>query len=677
MKKLFIFLLILLMSKISFALDREKGKLWKQSLIFKKSLLSERDNIPANNNSSILLDYTVKPDSTTYTATQNRSQAFARSAELSDVEDYYVGWYLDFCGQTRNITAYSPSVDADDVVIGRFTLESAFDKEPDTGVTMFLLNPDQITEIEQRLMIVDSGNQINIGDNNNVAIVHNSPRSDDANQDGFVEYEIGDDDNQVYLAIAKPTKTDSINTSTFCVPFSTFAAFADVYISKIGFYLDSVPANTKCRVLLIGRDKLDTRYPLVENVTQTEFNRGSGDAVSVSTYADETTWNLIEMSDPAIARKELNFDLLVSFSDENGNARNIDVPIDASLTDAAQFRKVRDNNIQSASGTSITLDVGASSRDDDYIGMRLYIGAEYRDITDYNGTTKVATVASVYTSTPNPNDNYIIKIAYTLPMITYVYKTTIKGQIQNTHNYRYLDNSNDDEYIKLGTINYVDTTTAETTLQVPVQSSEYLYGWFKIVDEEGTFDINNLIIDFSEFDPFENTDPAPDYTCNRKGATYTFRHIDDSYGWTVEYDAVDRCAITKSADQTISNATWTAIAFDQEKYDTNVMHDNVTNNTRITIKTAGDYRINYHVKHDAMDKTLYETRIKKNGSTIIDGTCDVGFGSKDASVGTLGDHSYLIPFAVNDYIELEFYHDEGTTQDVLSSNTFFECYQIL
>lgn len=140
---------------------------------------------------------------------------------------------------------------------------------------------------------------------------------------------------------------------------------------------------------------------------------------------------------------------------------------------------------------------------------------------------------------------------------------------------------------------------------------------------------------------------------------------------TVKNSEMHRCAIDKSADQSVSATTWTAITFDQEKYDVGGMHDNVTNNTRLTIKEAGDYRIIYHIKHDAMDKTSYESRVKKNGSTVLDGLCDVSVGSKDSSYMTLSSTSYLITFAVNDYVELEFYHDDGATQDILSSNTFF------
>ena len=148
------------------------------------------------------------------------------------------------------------------------------------------------------------------------------------------------------------------------------------------------------------------------------------------------------------------------------------------------------------------------------------------------------------------------------------------------------------------------------------------------------------------------------------------------FSGTVTNSVMHRCAVNKSADQSISSNTWTALTFNQEKYDVGNMHDNSTNNTRITIKEAGEYKINYHIKYESDDEVIFESKIKKNGSTDIDGTCDTEGGSEDASYGTLQNHSFLITFAVDDYLELYFYQDNGGAKDVLSDNTFFEVYRV-
>jgi hypothetical protein len=53
-------------------------------------------------------------------------------------------------------------------------------------------------------------------------------------------------------------------------------------------------------------------------------------------------------------------------------------------------------------------------------------------------------------------------------------------------------------------------------------------------------------------------------------------------------------SLATSANQTISNSTSTALVWDQENFDTDGFHSNVTNNTRVTIPAgkAGKYQVN-------------------------------------------------------------------------------------
>jgi hypothetical protein len=46
------------------------------------------------------------------------------------------------------------------------------------------------------------------------------------------------------------------------------------------------------------------------------------------------------------------------------------------------------------------------------------------------------------------------------------------------------------------------------------------------------------------------------------------------------------CHVYHNADQTITNATLTAINFNSERFDTDAFHDNSTNNTRLTIPSG-------------------------------------------------------------------------------------------
>lgn len=66
-------------------------------------------------------------------------------------------------------------------------------------------------------------------------------------------------------------------------------------------------------------------------------------------------------------------------------------------------------------------------------------------------------------------------------------------------------------------------------------------------------------------------------------------HVRDDLNYL--YNGRERCRVTDPV-QTITNDTETAIAFSAEGYDTATMHDNATNNTRITIPTNGVYLLN-------------------------------------------------------------------------------------
>ncbi len=139
----------------------------------------------------------------------------------------------------------------------------------------------------------------------------------------------------------------------------------------------------------------------------------------------------------------------------------------------------------------------------------------------------------------------------------------------------------------------------------------------------------------------------------------------------IPHSGYHRCSLKKTADQAVAGSVWTSIIFDDEDEDVGNMHDKVTQNTRITIIKAGTYRFFYQVKSDAQDKTAYDTRIYKNGAAILEGTCNNRVGSKDASYLCLNLATRSFVFAVDDYFELQFYHDDDDDQDVMASNTFF------
>lgn len=148
------------------------------------------------------------------------------------------------------------------------------------------------------------------------------------------------------------------------------------------------------------------------------------------------------------------------------------------------------------------------------------------------------------------------------------------------------------------------------------------------------------------------------------------REIITTQEWVNERLNYKRCSLSKSIDQPVSAGVWTSITFDIEKYDVGGWHNGV-NPTRQTVPVTGLYELKYNVKHESMDKTSYESRVLLNGTDPVEGACDVMVGSKDSSFGTLSGFSDVLSLEAGDYLELQYKHDDGTSQDVMNSNTFF------
>lgn len=127
--------------------------------------------------------------------------------------------------------------------------------------------------------------------------------------------------------------------------------------------------------------------------------------------------------------------------------------------------------------------------------------------------------------------------------------------------------------------------------------------------------------------------------------------------------------VTHSANQTITNNTTTTLAFDTERWDTDTIHDTVTNNSRLTCKTAGKYLIIAQVAWDATLGGRRAIHIDLNGSgnyiavaeenDVADGT---GIGRMTATT--------VYELAVNDYVEVKVYQNSGGNVAVLKAANY-------
>ncbi len=144
--------------------------------------------------------------------------------------------------------------------------------------------------------------------------------------------------------------------------------------------------------------------------------------------------------------------------------------------------------------------------------------------------------------------------------------------------------------------------------------------------------------------------------------------------------SLDFCHIQKNSagsHQTIPHNTTTAISFDQEVQDTNTMHDNSTNNSRITIKQDGLYNIIGSIRWESISSGGYFRTliISKNGTDIFSQPMEPFSTPSQPGQLVVG----YLELEEDDYIELKVFQDSGGSLDVSkwANNTFLQVAQLV
>lgn len=142
------------------------------------------------------------------------------------------------------------------------------------------------------------------------------------------------------------------------------------------------------------------------------------------------------------------------------------------------------------------------------------------------------------------------------------------------------------------------------------------------------------------------------------GHARIYRHTDgwyeaDENGQSFIRAAQPAARLRRTTSQTIPNNTPTLIIFDAEDYDTDDMHDNVSNPTRLTCKTAGLYLLIAQIRwFDNVDGDR-TTRIKRNGTTVIAEVQDIAAHENGQVAAT------IYQLNANDYVEVEVVQTRG------------------
>lgn len=130
-----------------------------------------------------------------------------------------------------------------------------------------------------------------------------------------------------------------------------------------------------------------------------------------------------------------------------------------------------------------------------------------------------------------------------------------------------------------------------------------------------------------------------------------------------------RVRVYRSLTQVFTHATEAAFQFNQEDYDNDVIHDNSTNNSRLTCKTAGIYEVwgtcQWTATGGASPEGERRIRIKKNGSSYYAGQSE---SSEDIAFLSVYDQ---VTLAVNDYVELMGYCNTGNSEPTVANTQMF------
>lgn len=137
--------------------------------------------------------------------------------------------------------------------------------------------------------------------------------------------------------------------------------------------------------------------------------------------------------------------------------------------------------------------------------------------------------------------------------------------------------------------------------------------------------------------------------------------------WAVEYDGriAPNVRIYHDAAQTISNATFTVLSFNTERWDVGENHDTSTNNSRITVRRAGKYIVSASVLFDTNGTGERIIYILRDGTANI---AQMRFGSGNGATYAGLTISSEINMTAGQYFTLTVYQSSGGNLNILASD---------
>lgn len=115
----------------------------------------------------------------------------------------------------------------------------------------------------------------------------------------------------------------------------------------------------------------------------------------------------------------------------------------------------------------------------------------------------------------------------------------------------------------------------------------------------------------------------------------------------------------RSAALSVANATLTAIPLDAESFDSDALHDNATNNSRIVLNKVGVWLVQGQISYGGSTTGQRQARISVNGVQNAYQNLPSGAGQNPVQVSTV-----VRATVVTDYAELSAFQDSGAANNL-------------
>lgn len=116
--------------------------------------------------------------------------------------------------------------------------------------------------------------------------------------------------------------------------------------------------------------------------------------------------------------------------------------------------------------------------------------------------------------------------------------------------------------------------------------------------------------------------------------------------------------VYRTSTQSITDSTWTSVAFDNENYDYGSLHSNVTNNSRLTAPTSGVYNISGESAWAINATGDRFARVLLNGTTPITNSGSVTVSGASYAISSVETSYYL---TVGEYVEFQVLQTSGAS----------------